>query len=89
MYLQMLDISYYVNFMLIVKLNTKIVWFWFQGCTDIRKSIIYFGNFPIFWHSEKQSFILSSFSKAKYRALTTITCKLQWLSCSWLFKNWL
>lgn len=53
-------------------------------CIDTRKSItsfsVYFGSYLISWKSKKQSIVSQSSSEAKYRAIASATCELQWLT---------
>jgi len=53
------------------------------GCPKTRKSlsgyIIYLGHSPIAWKSKKQNIVSRSSPEAKYKALASTTCELQWL----------
>jgi len=53
-------------------------------CPTTRKSVtgysIFIGNSLISWKSKKQQTISRSSSKAKYQAMATTTCELQWIS---------
>ena len=54
------------------------------GCRDTRRSItrfsVYFGPSFIPWRSKKQPTVSRSSYEAKYRALASTTCELQWLT---------
>ena len=53
-------------------------------CSDSRQSVtdfsVYLGNSLISWKSKKQGTISKSSCKAKYGAMTTVTCEIQWLT---------
>ncbi|XP_061357789.1 uncharacterized mitochondrial protein AtMg00810-like [Gastrolobium bilobum] len=53
-------------------------------CPDTRRSItglcIFLGSSFIGWRSKKQPIVSRSSSEAEYRALATMTCKLQWIT---------
>jgi len=57
--------------------------------SDSRQSVTYFsvylGNFLISCKSNKQGTISKSYCEAEYRAMTTITCEIQWLT--YLFQD--
>jgi len=52
-------------------------------CSDLRQSVnsfsVYLENFLISWKSKKQGTISKSSCEAEYRAMTTVTCEIQWL----------
>ncbi|XP_019150225.1 PREDICTED: uncharacterized protein LOC109147043 [Ipomoea nil] len=54
------------------------------SCPETRKSVtgfcIFLGNSLVSWRSKKQPTVSVSSSEAKYRALATTACELQWLS---------
>lgn len=54
------------------------------GCIDTRPSItgfsVYLGSLLISWKPKRQTIISRTSSKAKYRALASATCELQWLT---------
>jgi len=53
-------------------------------CQETKKSItgfsVYLGNSLISWKSKKQQTISRSSSEAKYRALATTACEIQWIT---------
>lgn len=53
------------------------------GCIDSRKSILgyyfFIGSSLISLCAKKQQIVSSSYSEAKYKALSTTICELQWL----------
>jgi len=54
------------------------------GCIDSRRSVtgflVYLGSSLISWRSKKQATVSKSSSEAEYRALTSTTCELQWIT---------